>query len=514
MTSSLFGIYNAQRALSLNQAAIDLINNNISNINTPGYSKQRVEISQLTSGNISSIAENATQDSMGAVIEAVTRNRDAFLDNFYRTENSNYNYYKELNENANMVEDIINELDNIGINSSLNEFYQSLSQLSSNANDFVLRNNVVQKAIELSTKFNSIYTQLSNLRENLAGDFATPATLENSKIKLVADELNEKLASVAALNSQIIPATAEGTSPNYLLDQRDKLLDEISEFIPAEISTNSNGSTTVSLGNTLLVSGGNHFGSFAVTSGDINNPATLQIQNDSGGILVADASPGVTSGQLGAILEMSGSDSTKLTIKGAMDNLDTIAYELANAINALQAGGQYMTDVGGGVYELTDGAPAGPPNFFVDDAAAGTAPGAAAGFAGIITVNDAVVNDPYQISAADAASAAEETGDGANAILLSQVRSSLIAGLGGATTEQYIVNMVSDIGSMANRIATNNDIKENISQQLSLKRESVTGVNLDEEMADLIRFQRSYEASARVFKIVDQNIQTILGLLN
>ncbi|OGI01629.1 MAG: flagellar hook-associated protein FlgK [Candidatus Melainabacteria bacterium GWF2_37_15] len=519
--STLFGIYNAQRSLSLNQAVMDIINNNIANINTPGYSKQRAEISQLTSGNISTIPQNAAQDSMGAVIDAITRNRDLFLDNYYREEKSSLSYYQELSENADLIEDITNELDNTGIGSSLNELYLSLSQLSANANDFVLRNNVIQKAVELSTKFNSIYSQLENQRTNLVGDYTQPDTLDGSKVKIISDDLNDKLNSIADLNNSIILATAEGTSPNFLLDNRDTLLDEISQYIPADIKQEINGSVTISLGNTLLVSGKTQTGFFSVTSGDIDNPATLQIENPTGGVLVADAYSLVSSGQLGAVLEMGGSEANELTIKSVMDNLDTLAYELANTINNLQISGQYMVEnpAGSGIYELTNGDDIltvpieTPPYFFVDDATAGTIPATAAGFAKLICINDAIADDPYQISAASATAGIEETGDGANALLMSQARNSVIAGLGGATTDQYLINMVSDVGSKANRISTNYEIKENISQQLKMKRESVIGVNLDEEMADLIRFQRSYEASARVFSAVNDNIKTILAMM-
>lgn len=515
MTSTLFGIYNAQRSLSLNQAVIDLINNNIANINTPGYSKQRAEISQLTSGNTSTIPQNAVQDSMGAVIDAITRNRDTFLDNYYRDESTGLYYYDELSENAGLIEDITNELDTTGINSSLDEFYNSLSQLSSDSSDFVMRNNVVQKAVGLTTKFNSTYTQLESLRTSLVGDYTRPETLTSSKIKVFSDDLNTKLGSLADLNESIILSTAQGTSPNYLLDQRDKLLDEIARYIPVEITNQSNGSVTVSLENTLLVSGQTQTGYFSVTSGDIDNPAILQIENESGGVLVSDAYSLVSSGKMGAVLEMGGSASGKLTVKSVMDDLDTLAYEFATSFNAIQTTGQYMVEnpVGSGTYELTDGAPAGPPNFFADDAVAGTMPAASGGFAGLITINDDIVNDPYQIAAADAASGTEETGDGANALRMFQLRNTAIAGLGGATAEQYIINTVSDIGSKASIIENNYDIKDNITKQLEKKREALIGVNLDEEMTDLIRFQRSYEASARVFKAVDDNIKTILAMV-
>jgi len=520
MTSTLFGIYNAQRSLSLNQAVIDLINNNIANINTPGYSKQRAEISQLTSGRYSTIPINAVQDSMGAVIDSITRNRDTFLDSYYRRESSDYYYYDELDDAAGIIEDITTELDNTGINSSLNSFYQALSELAANANDFVMRNNVVQKAVELSIKFNSTYEQLEAQRENLVGDYTRPETLESSKIKLLADDVNNKLSSLANLNETIVLATAQGASPNYLMDQRDKLLDEISQYIPADIQSFENGSVTVSLGTTVLVSGKEQTGFLSVSSGDLDNPAVVQVENATGGILIADAYSLIDSGKMGAVLEMGGSEAGKLTIKSVMDNLDTLAYEFANSVNALQTTGQYMVEnpPGSGTYELTNGDDLltplieTPPEFFVDSST-GVAPLAADGFAGVININDLLLNDPYQISAADASSSAEETGDGANALGMFQLRNTLIAGLGGATQEQYIINMVSDIASKANTIKNNYDIKENITQQLKMQRESIIGVNLDEEMTDLIRFQRAYEASARVFSAVDQNIKTIIAMV-
>jgi flagellar hook-associated protein 1 FlgK len=500
---SLYGIFNATRSLSLNQAVIDIINNNISNINTPGYSKQRAELSQLTSGNVSSIPQNAAQDSMGAIITQISRNRDLYLDNYFRSENSDFGYYKELKENSGIIEDLTNELNGTGLNSALNEFYKALSQLSSSPEDFVSRSSTVQKAIELATKFNSMYNQLENFRTNLVGDYANPSTLDKSKLKLTSEELNSKLSSIANLNNSIILSTVQGTSPNYLLDQRDKLLDDISELIPIDITNESNGSVTLKLGNADLVRGSRQFGFFNVTAGNINNPSILQVQNDAGGAVVADAYSLVNSGKLGAILEIGGSDTLKLTIKSAMDNLTTLAQEISTALNNIQMNGQFinnsvtpqvLTNTGIGL-------------FFVDNLGSNTNI-----TAGNIRVRQAIMDNPYLIAAASGTATASETGEGSNALLMSQIRSTLIATLGGSTTEQYITNLAGNIGSKASSIRDSYDLKDNISKQVSLKRESVIGVNLDEELTDLVRFQRAYEASARIFGVVDKNLQTIINM--
>ena len=517
MTATLFGIYNAQRSLSLNQAVIDLVNNNIANINTPGYSKQRAELEQLTSGNISTIAQNACQDVMGAIISDITRNREAYLDNYYRSECSQYNYYNELNENANLIEDITGELDNIGINHSLDEFYEALNHLAANPTDIVARNNVVQKGIELTTKLNSTYSRLENLRTNLVGDFTIPSTLENSKLSIAIQEVNNKLSSIADLNDSIILSTSQGSSPNYLLDQRDLLLDDLSELIPVEITHHENGSATISLGTTTLVSGGSQVGFFEVAVGDIDTPSIVQIKNATGGTFVTDAYSVIDAGKVGAILEMGGSETNKLTVKLAMDNLDTLAQEVATAFNALQtfdplappaAGDEPRYMIGDQLSDFTSG-DTEPPAFFVDDA--GTTLNITAEN---ISISQDIIDDPYKISAAKGSTEITDTGDGANALLMAQVRDTIIAGLGNATTEQYIANMVGDMGSKAATIENNLDIKKNVADQIHLKRESVIGVNLDEEMTDLIRFQRSYEAAARVFNVVNQNIQTILNMVS
>lgn len=512
--TTLYGIFNAQRALSLNQSVMNVINNNIANINTPGYSKQRAELEQLTSGNLSNIPQVQAENSIGSIISAITRNRDIFLDNYYRNENTDLSYYKELDSNANFIENITNELDQTGINNSLQTFYQALTQLSSNPSDLVARNNVVQGAIQLTTTFKSTFKQLKDLRTNLVGDPARPDTLANSKINTTVAELNTKLGAIANLNNSIILSTQQGTSPNYLLDQRDTLLDEVSQYIPLTITPQTNGAVNITTGNTALISGDSQLGFFNVVQGDENNPAILQVENATGGILVADASSLMTSGQIGAILQMGGSDTNELTIKGVMDSLDTLAQGIATDINALQTGGQFIDgDADPKVLVSTyddDGDPGTPevppPAFFTGDLLSGIT-------AENISVNSAIIDDPYKISAASAAASPTETGDGSNALLMAQLRNSAVTGLGGATTEQFVTNLVGKAGSQATTIKDNYDIKDSIISQLTLKRDSVTGVNLDEEMTDLIKFQRAYEASAKVFSAVSDSIKTIINMV-
>jgi len=518
MPSTLYGIYNAQRALSLNQAAIDIINSNVANMNTKGYSKQRLEISQASNISPYQNPADASQSGLGAVIDSITRNRDIFLDNSFRKETTDTAYYKEYTENAVQIESIIDELSDTGLNTVLNNFYNSLSQLASNPNDYVVRNSVVQNAISLVTKFNDTYTELQDARTGLVGDITNPDTLEQSKLSINIENLNNKLSAVANLNDKINLSTSQGITPNALLDQRDLLLDEISEYIPVNITNEKNNTVTLSVGAVELVRGKERTGFFEIQAGATNdNPSTVTIKNEGGSTLSSNAYSLMTSGKIGAILQMGGSDSNKLTIKSMTDSLNTLAKNFATAINTLQTGGRYI-DNSANPHELSNntanpilGAPlpldANPEEFFLDSDGSGIIT------AENISLNSIIEGNPYQIAAAKLSGGLTETGDGSNALSMSQVRNANIALLGGTTTQGYITNIVGKLGTQSKNLQDSYDVKASILEQIAQKRESVTGVNLDEELTDLVRFQRSYEASARVMTTISETLTTIINMI-
>lgn len=519
MPSTMYGIYNAQRALSINQAAIEIVSNNVSNMNTKGYSKQRVEISQLSNLSPYQNPMDASENGMGATIDSITRNRDAFLDNSLRRETTDLSYYKEYSTNSVDMENIVDELGDTGLSASLNEFYNALNQLSSNPNDFVTRSSLVQNAISLTTTFNNIYTELQEARTSLVGDINNPDTLNQSKLSMNIDDFNNKLSSIADLNQKINLSTSQGLTPNSLLDERDSLLDEISEYMSLSVKTEINNTVTVSVGNVELVKGGERKGFFAVEAGDVDNPSVLKIKNDGGGTLLNNAYSIMTSGKIGAILQAGGSDTNKVTTKGMIDSMNTLANQFATALNNFQTGGRYI-DNSANPHELSNntGNPidamepldANPVVFFEDSDGSGIIT------AGNIQVNDIIVNNPYQIAAASLTSGLDETGNGSNALLMSRVRDlkdPLLIDLGGASTQEFITNFIGKLGTRSKSLQDNYDIKSSIVDQITAKRDSVTGVSLDEELTDLVRFQKSYEASAKIMSVLQQTLSTIINMM-
>lgn len=502
MTSGLHGIYLAQRSLALNQAAINLINNNIANMNTEGYSKQRLEISQLTALNNGSSNYAAAQSGLGAEIDAVTRNRDAYLDAYYRKESTNLAYYQELNSNATLLEGITNELSGSGIGNALASFYNTAQQLSQNPTNSVIRADFMQKALDVTTQLNQTASQLTELRTSLVGDVDVSGSLAQSRISLTCTDLNEDLKELAELNQTINIATAQGNVPNGLLDKRDLLLDKISETIPITVTQGANNLINVSLDSTLLVQGASLKGSFNVSAGDSSNPAIVTFVPTTG----SPVTPSITTGKLGALIEIGGSEEGKLTINNVLTELNKLAKEFATEINTIQAGGKYIytdTSVSPPVNKLSADTPE---NIFIPES--GTTITAAN-----ITVNDNILKDPLKIAAASGTAEENATGDGNNALSMAQLRDKNILLLGNTTTENYLSTVVGKTGVQIKSLETKSDSQEALVQQVLQRRESTTGVSLDEELTDLVKYQRAYEASAKIFNVVNEVLQQIMQLV-
>ncbi|MDD3014307.1 MAG: flagellar hook-associated protein FlgK [Candidatus Gastranaerophilales bacterium] len=538
MTSGLFGFYTAQRSLMLNQAAINIINTNVANINTPGYSKQRLEVSQLSVASTdASMPLVAAQSGIGAVIDSISRNRDSYIDNSYRSAYSNYSYSSELSDNVGIIEDITNGLSDSGLTEAFKEFYNAAQQLNQNPTDTVIRTNFVQRTIDVVTEFNQISSQLTGLKTNLIGDISDTSTLDISKIALDCNDLNNKLATIADLNKTISLSTTQGNTPNSLLDNRDNLLDQISQYIPLTVSSGPNNTVNLSLGGTDLITGSAQVGYFnyelkdSSAAGDwTTNPPVVKIQDQNGRDVSNDVRSKITSGKMGAIIDVTGSDINKPTINNMLDKLNLLANEFAGQINSIQTYNEPdmeddgITPTGTTTQAMCIDKTAAIPtlkavtqNIFLNQNTGDATNITAAN----IIVNSAIISNPTEIATArinyDTATGATTTdlngtGDGSNALLMAQLENKSIPNLNYATTEKYLNTVTSNFGVQVKNVEDKLDSNDTILQQVSLKRESASGVNLDEEYTDLIKFQRSYEASARIFNVVNDIMQKIMTL--
>ena len=184
----------SQQALLVNQAAISVVSNNISNVNTDGYSRQRVNLTpgvNYTPTGGSTL--NQAYSTSGVEIASIERYADAYLQSYYRQQNSTESYLNEYAQVAANVEGLTNELKGAGLESAFTKFYESAQTLSLNPQDAIARQNYMQQAQTVALQFNDLAGNITDIRSSLVGDVSVPGSLAASEIfGMVSDTNLEK----------------------------------------------------------------------------------------------------------------------------------------------------------------------------------------------------------------------------------------------------------------------------------------------------------------------------------
>jgi flagellar hook-associated protein 1 FlgK len=443
-------------ALSNNQEALDVTSNNIANQNTAGYSRQVVNFSESATVQLGSL-----QFGTGSQIDNIQSVRDQVLDFRINTETQTQSALDAYLGPAQQIQNNFNEASGTGLQSAISGFFNSFSQLSTDPTSVPLRQSVLTAGQNLANSFNSASNSLHALQQST-----------DQQIPTIAEQVNTLAQSVAQLNTQISQSQSSGQNSGTLEDQRNALIQKMSQLIDVSQIQGSDGSIGLStaLGAALVV-GGEQFNLQVAT-----NPSTGQneILSSTG----KDLTSSITGGQLGGLLRVRDQEIPSLTGK-----LDTLASGIANAVNTTQAAG---TDLNGATGQ----------NFF-------TVPAVTAGTSQSISVN---LTDPSQI----AASLNGSTGDNANALALAQLQNQNISG--GDTPLNFYSNTVAQLGSDIQQATAQSNTQDAVVQQLQTQRDSVSGVSLDEEAANLVQFQRAYQAAARIVNVVDSLTQTAINL--
>lgn len=520
------GLYTSADALRLNQVAISVINNNIANMNTEGYSKQRVDLQQ---GHTmpGSIDEKVIVPIGGVELETITRYSNNFLEGYLRKEQGTLGYFDQMATSMSFVEGYFNELDETGITGAMTAFYAAAQELSMDPTNKITRSNFLQRAQDLATEFNSSYSRLADYRESLVGD-STTSSLNASQIKTVANEINVKLKEIATLNDDIASLTSQqNIKPNALLDQRDLLINQLSEYIPVNVDYEGSHAN-IYVGNIKLVEAGEQIAEFGfdMAASTFDNPAVVNITSPDGSNIYCEdyqANFPEQSGQLKALLDIGGDGVN--SIFASLQDLDLLAQEFARVVNDIQV----RTDATPGA-EMTSACIDGSVSpqqliqateyIFLNVQAPGVFDSNAI-TASNIQVNDAVVADPYLVATAyieaDAAPFAPNDpnaiGNNDNAMAFANCRDTSILALGGFNVEDKMASMISEIGSYTSTINNSQDAQSAIVDQINEKKQMEVGVNLDQELMDLVKYQNSYNASARVFSIVNEMMQLMMSLL-
>lgn len=523
----------AQQALAVNQAAITVTSNNIANIDTDSYSKQRVNLDSVVNYTKTNNCVAEANTLGGVQIANIQRYSDAATQSYYWQENSTSTYLNKSSNVASNVNTLMNELKTTGLSTALSNFYSAADALNNTPKDYTARQSYVSAASAVCGVFNNISTNLTNIKTSLVGDASIPSSIQSSEIASDINSVNSLLSQLAQTNEDIVKTNTADSSSAALLDKRDTLVTQLTALMPINAKEQSNGTISVSLGSYSLVEGGSIKGSLNVSYQDLDNNSattgTLVVDivdpNDSTLTLHADVTSELNDGVIGAIIDLTGSDSTKFTLKGVQDDLDAMASTFASALNAIQTDSQTTTT--GGVTTTT---------YAMCLNSTGTALQSSADYAMFkssdsttttinasnISVNKDIVKNANYVAAArttgtNVAGVITPTdptavGNNSNVTQISQTRTNTYTTLGGATIESYLASSVAEVGSDVSNINSKTTNQTLVLKQISTKLESATGVNLEEELTDMIKFQRAYQAAARIFSVCSELTGELVNL--
>jgi flagellar hook-associated protein 1 FlgK len=455
----------AAQALKAQQLAIQTTGHNLANVATPGYSRQTVDfVSAYPS------FEGGVILGQGVNVANIQRVVDRFSEAELLDLQAGSGYADARNQALASIQSAFPTSG--GIDAALSSFFNALADLSNNPAGTAERISLIGKA-------NALGQALALTRQTLGGE---QSNLDQN-LQGAAQQVNGLVGQIATLNVQISTSEIGGQQANDFRDQRQSLLQQLTNLTGATTQEDASGQVTVNVGGLLLV-GGNRY---ATLKTDTLNSAGLHAvtyQSPDGSSF--DATTLFTQGQIGSLLNLRDSQ-----VPGIISRLDQFAKTLVDQVNAQHGLGFDLTGAAGG-------------NFF---APLSTTAGAAAN----VQVDSAIVADPRRIAAAAAASTVP--GDNRNAQALATLQSTSFAALGGLTLEDHFLSLVGDVGSQAQTADSQARYQHLLLTQTQARRESVSGVSIDEEMTKLIQFQRAFESSSLMVRTADQMYQSLIDMV-
>ena len=537
---SLYSV--ALSGLNAGQIALSVTSNNITNVKSAGYNRQIVALNEASVGG-------------GVTTGNIERQFNKYVTQQYNAAKSSEAGLSAYQNQIGQIDSLLADSDS-GLSVMIQKFFGSLQTLASAPADPATRQGVIGSAENLTAQFRSMDSYLSDMQKGVNGEVADQVT-----------QINNTTKQIASLNREISLAKAKtGVAPNALLDQRDDLVSSLSQRINVRVTEQDSGTYNISFSNGLsLVSGFESNKLEAMASNEDPTRTTVGFR-DSANNLVPVRESTIQNGELGGVLKFRDE-----TLDAAQNRLGQLAVRLASAVNTQRAAGVDLngnpgqdffsigqptsfsnakntstayfdgvysdaSNLGSSDYAITYSATTG---YDVKDKTTGQSIGTfpvgspTLTFGGItLTMNgtpadgdkflikpvataarsfDSNITDPVDIAAGDATSTG--AGDNRNALALYKLQSTAFM-KGGSTVNQAYASLVNEIGNKAQIVKVNQATQQTMSEQLLAVQQSDSGVNLDEEATNLLRYQQYYQASARIIDTATSIMDTIIGLRN
>lgn len=434
--STWAGISTALSSLRTQRVAIDVAGQNIANVNTPGYVRQRVD---MTAG-------------IGVNVSAISRLHNGILGDRSRTESAQLQNLSIASNVVNDVEGVFPEPTTYGFQEKLDALWSSFSNVARDPNNAAARVQVLSQANAAADWLNNAATELEDITANYSSGLANLVTTVNGYAK----ELSE-------LNVAVSQSVENTQAANALLDRRGYVADQLAQLVGGSYHTNDSNQLSVTLGGGTLA-GPSTYATLQVASA--GGVTSLQWAGDS---TTATVTSGAANGYLTAV---------NTTVDSWMTTLDSVASALTTTVNAVQTTG-FDRDGNAGA------------NLFSGTTAA--------------TISVALTDGADIAASAIAPSGGVASLDGSKA--------DAMAALGTAANgpdqlyQELVVSLGFAIQAADQAAATQESLASSITSQIDTE----SGVSIDEEMANLIAYQRAYEAAARVLTAIDAVLETLIN---
>jgi flagellar hook-associated protein 1 FlgK len=440
------------QALMAEQGALNITTNNIANVNTPGYTREVPILSEAAT-----MQEGGVRFGGGVTLNQFQSVRDQLLQLRMYEETQQQNNSQTQFNSLTQIESLFSDPTK-GIGGAMTDFFNSLSQLSTNPTDNSARQRVLSSANNLAIAFHQSVSGLGTIQSDL-----------DQSVPQVVNQINQLTKQIATLNGQVAQIQGLGKDPGTVQDQRDQLITQLSALVNVSVTTTEHGLTlTTANGVPLVVA---------------NQSFDLQVSNNTNGFadIVAqgqDITSQITGGKLAGIINV-----RDQIIPDLLNRLDTLANQFATSFNTQNQAGFDLSGNAGG-------------NFFTPPT---TVTGSAANFGVAIT-------DPSLI----AASSDGSVGSNGNVAQLLGIRDTNLPA--GSKPLDMFSNLVLQVGTLGSNAKADNDASSAALQQVTDQRGAVSGVSLDEETTNMIRYQRAYQAAARVVSTVNTMYDSLLSM--
>ncbi|WP_047153545.1 flagellar hook-associated protein FlgK [Aneurinibacillus tyrosinisolvens] len=512
MPSTFSGLEIGKRGIFAQQSALYTTGHNIANANTEGFTRQRVNLQASSPIPYPSLTNDKSPGQLGTgvTVQSLERLREDFLDLQFRGENKNLGEWEAKTDTLEKIEVIMNEPSDTGLQNTLDKFWQSWQDLTLHPENLSTREVVRQRGIAVADTFDFMSRSLTQLSKDV-----------DTIVGVKTSEMNSMAKQIADLNKQIGEIVPHGYTPNDLYDQRDLLIDKLSKMADVTVSPSAEGKGMVDVFvNSVTVDANGTATKTAIplVAATVGADVVSAAQNGKPQITIGGTPVAFDSGEMAGLVA-----SRDVIIPSYLNRMNTLSTHIAEKINEVHRSGidldmvqQYRDTLknGGDVNALPK---KGDIPFFVSKKNPANPPEDASD----MQVNPAIIDSLSKIAAGKEynwkgkdGNAPSFEGDGSNASEIGKLKFTKIQFLGTSEASnfddftRYTISKLGIETQEAQRLKGNAEV---LTGQVENRRQSVSGVSLDEEMSNMIKFQHAYSASARMITATDEMLDKVIN---